>query len=95
MIWNGKCRSAKGVCLVYKMKEKRPRAQTAGIGERFQVAVQGWNEGDTSDIWFTLVGSLTCGHSACGYGISQPSLVVSMHFTQMDQIFERDLPGLT
>jgi hypothetical protein len=32
MIWNGKRRAAKGVCLVYKMKEKCPRAQTAGIG---------------------------------------------------------------
>jgi hypothetical protein len=29
------------VCLVYKMKEKRPRAQTAGIGGKVSAAFTG------------------------------------------------------
>jgi hypothetical protein len=38
-------RSATGVCLVYRAKEKRSRAQTACTGEyKFQVASQEWNE---------------------------------------------------
>jgi hypothetical protein len=34
----------------------------------------------TPGIWYALVHSLPCGHSACGYGVSLSSLVASMQF---------------